>query len=254
MNQHPPAASEALVQNGRKPAMDDEKSPTSKSQTSAERSALSQNFKALEDQVIHTVHTAKAAIGGTAASVKHAAAATGNAIKSKVASARQTLSLTRQAQRHPWAIVGGAVAAGYLLHRLLTSRTRTEDSPLGRAPSLAKSPEPVDDVQLPGSMLAEASKPAESPAESNGSPNKSAGLSSLFGPHLKPMQDMAVGVLMSVCRDAVTKPLAAEWREPLADAIDKITRQLGGTPIGRPAAPAKQRAPSNNVNPTNCGN
>ena len=234
--------------------MDDGKSATSESHTSAERSALLQNFKALEDQVIHTVHAASAAIGGTAASIKQAAAATGNAVKSTMKSARRTFSPSGQVQRHPWVIVGGAVAAGYLLSRLLERRRPVDAaSSSGPAPSLAEPPEPVDDGQPLGFVPSEASQPAESPVESH-DPPQSAGLPSLIGPHLKPLQDMAVGVLMSVFRNAVTKPLAAQWREPLADAIDKITREFGGTPMGRPATTAKQRAPSNNVNPVVRGN
>ena len=258
MNEYPPASGAASVENGREPAMDDDNPGTIDSQTATTRSAGTRQLEALENQVIRTVHAASAAIGGKVASAKRAAAATGQAVKSKMKSAGQTLSLSRQAQRHPWAIVGGAVAAGYLLHRLLTPRPLADAAPTEPASSPELSPEPVEAVRQPACKPLEPSQPvafasAESPVpseetETHGAP-QSASLSDLIGPHLRPLQDLAVGVLMSAFRNVVTKPLVAEWREPLSDAIDKITRDFGGIPMGRSAAAPKRPSAAANANP-----
>lgn len=77
------------------------------------RSSLSEKLGELEDRVSDTVRTASAAVTGTTESVKGAIDSIGTAF-----------DIPRHARRHPWIVIGGSVAIGYLAARLMQGNAR----------------------------------------------------------------------------------------------------------------------------------
>src|SRR5260370_30074403 len=71
------------------------------------RAALAGKLGTLEEQVLDTVHNVTSAVTESAKTVKDAVDDTMNNVK-------DTLNLPLQMRRHPWVVVGGAVALGYL--------------------------------------------------------------------------------------------------------------------------------------------
>jgi hypothetical protein len=93
------------------------------------RSSLSEKLGELEGRVSDTVRTASAAVTGTTESVKGAIDSIGVA-----------LDIPRHARLHPWIVIGGSVAIGYLAARLMQGTDRapridtgTRSTPNGEA-------------------------------------------------------------------------------------------------------------------------
>src|SRR5262249_60811224 len=85
------------------------------------RTALTEKLEALEHQVVETVQGARSAVTDTVESVR-------GAVHDTVCTVKETFDLNRQVERHPWAMVGGSFALGYVSGRLLKQAT----SALGR--------------------------------------------------------------------------------------------------------------------------
>jgi hypothetical protein len=97
----------------------------------ATRVSLVDKIEALETRVTGTVEVARSAVEDTISSAKSAVADTVETVKSTVTdtveTVKDTFDLSRQVDRHPFLMVGGSVATGFVAGRLL----RTLQSPVG---------------------------------------------------------------------------------------------------------------------------
>src|SRR5205807_3003691 len=87
------------------------------------RTDLINKLETLENEVFDTVHGARAAVTDTVTTVKNSVTDTVETIKQAVqdgvASVKSTLDITHQVERHPWGMMGGSLAAGYVLGTFL---------------------------------------------------------------------------------------------------------------------------------------
>jgi len=87
------------------------------------RESLVDKIEALEQRVTGTVEEARSAVEETITSARSAVTDTVEAVKSTVTdtveSVKETFDLHRQVDRHPFLMVGGSVAAGFLTGRLV---------------------------------------------------------------------------------------------------------------------------------------
>src|SRR5262245_1321712 len=94
-----------------------------KMQMEETRSALAEKLETLEQHVVGTVQEASAAVTGTVTDVRAAVQDTIGTVKDSVeetvTSVKNTFDLSRQVEQHPWIMLGGSVAAGYIVGRLL---------------------------------------------------------------------------------------------------------------------------------------
>jgi hypothetical protein len=49
--------------------------------------------------------------------------------------------------------------------------------------------------------------------------------------HLEPVKAFAIGAAMFSVRNMLGNALHEQWRKPLFEALDDITRELGGRPL-----------------------
>src|SRR5262245_5136733 len=84
------------------------------------RSSLTEKLETLEGQVRGTVREAKASVEDTIESVKAS-------VQHSVASVKRTFDVRYQTERHPWAMVGGSVVAGFVIGSLVAGRRRARD-------------------------------------------------------------------------------------------------------------------------------
>jgi len=174
------------------------------------RSALSEKLEALQEQVLSTVEDTTRTVTQTVQTVQEAVQDTvstvSDSVQGTVETVKETFDLRRQVQSHPWLLLGGAVAAGYIGGRLLN---RSEAHAVARHPSAFQ----------PASSMA-TSRPAE--------PNW---LDNLVGPMLKQAQDLAVAALAGVATDLVNQHAPEPLREKLNEVANNITSALGTKPI-----------------------
>lgn len=91
---------------------------TIRKQMEQTRSALTQKLEVLEKKVTDTVAEATSAVAETVTTVKDKVESTVETVKDTVESTVETVSealnLRLQVERHPWAMVGGSMAVGFL--------------------------------------------------------------------------------------------------------------------------------------------
>jgi len=219
------------------------------------RTALSEKLEALESQVFGTVQSATCAVQETVTTVKSAVAETVTSVKDAVqgtvstfktsvdetvgtvksslggtvGTVKETLDLELQVHRHPWAMVGGAVAAGYLggialnrlnhppAHYLPSPATPAHLTGEGWAAPRATSPLPE-------------SAPAATPAGAAEESWAGALLNS-FEPEVDKLKGIAIGALFNVVKGMARQYVPRNLEPQFTELVDSVTRKMGGKPL-----------------------
>lgn len=180
------------------------------------RSDLAEKLDTLEKEVVDTVHGATEAVTGTVENVKEAVEETvGNVkatVEETVESIRETFDIQCQTRRHPWAMLGGSLAVGYLIGGLVQRATAEFPERSTNRPAF---PEPAYEQ-----------KPSE-----DGSGGWTAGLLDAVGPELQRLKGLAIGMALGALRDVVVEALPKQVQEQVGDAMDRVTSKLGGDPV-----------------------
>jgi len=200
------------------------------------RSSLANKIETLENKVVHGVENAGAAVektvdkvldtvehatanvgetitkvtstvGGAVESVKSTVNTAQESVKSSLHTVRERISIACQVRHHPWLMMGGAVAVGYMLDHLLEpSRYCNGHASLRHisprrlsSESTAATGEDVSHGQST-SYRTDYSQQAPSHGESKSSSIGSF-VSHLLAPHAKELRGLAIGSLMSMFRN-----------------------------------------------------
>src|SRR5262245_47433437 len=125
------------------------------------RASLVEKLETLEQQVVGTVQGTTSAVTETVDTVKEGVQETVDTVKETMQEAveavKDTLDLRRQVDRHPWLMVGGAVATGYLVGVLITRAQESYAQPSfaslanpdGRANGFQERPTPASYTPAP---------------------------------------------------------------------------------------------------------
>jgi hypothetical protein len=187
------------------------------------RASLSEKLETLEHHVVDTVQGATSAVAETVANVKVAVAET-------VENVKDTMNLHLQVQRHPWGMVGGSIALGYLGYLLFRkssaqpTATRWSQPPPSASLRITRQ---QNGVVRGHHVVEEAAAVAQAPSE----PAWLSGLTDQFGPEITKLKGLAIGTALSVVRDLITESVSEQMKPQLADVMDSITAKLGGEPI-----------------------
>jgi gas vesicle protein len=225
------------------------------------RTALSEKLEKLENKVAHTVSDAtdtvqetveavkdtvtetKEAVTGTVEAVKETVTETVGAVKetigavketvkSGVESVKEALNIPLQTQRHPWLVMGGAVAAGFLLGRWLTPR-------VSRAAKIA---ETVADTAGAAIGVIRSRQSAGHGHHGNGGHHHKNGghkpaseahgilsaLTDKFKTEIDQLKHFAIGAAMAALRDIIAKNVPAEWLPQVNSILDGAAAKILG--------------------------
>jgi len=202
------------------------------------RTALTDKLETLEAQVVNTVSEANTAVVATVESVKDAVQETMNVVKGSVHetvdSVKHAMDLSRQVDRHPWLLMGGAAALGYLggclLRRAVTRPSRGESPVYPLAPPIRIRPSEEKNGR--------GTHPLQDNAEEAARPSPVAGwLSKLekeLAPEIDKVKSLAIGVGLGLVRDLITESAPEQLQPRLTEVMDDITVKLGGETIRGP--------------------
>jgi ElaB/YqjD/DUF883 family membrane-anchored ribosome-binding protein len=191
--------------------------------------SLASKLSTLEDKVVHTVSDTTESVAETVETVKETVADTIESVKetveSTVESVKRTFDLPYQVRQHPWLMMAGSCAAGFLVGRLLPGATR---SAAGWASSLASGTR----------RYARPSAPAEAP-RANGStgaegPGWFERLTHQFHDELEQVRGLAIGAVFGLARDWAKEQLPGNLAPKVEEVLDSITTKLGGRRIEGP--------------------
>jgi len=206
------------------------------------RSSLAEKLEELEQKVTGTVEEATSAVSDTVQEAKEAVSETIDTVKetveSTVDSVRETLDLSCQVQRHPWAMVGGSVALGFLGGLLLGPAHARRQA----AADFLAGPEPEAE---PVRAASHGWSPPRPEPETDHEPAREERgwldwLQSTFGSEINKLKGMAIGTLAGVVRDMVAEAVPENLKPMLTDVINNVTTKLGGETIKGRVLPEAQ--------------
>jgi len=192
--------------------------------------SLASKLSILEDKVVSTVSDTTDSVTETVENVTEKVAETVETVKDTVEetieSVKRTFDLEYQVRQHPWLMMGGSCAAGFLAGRLLSGAARSGEE---------------ISTQAAGATTPRASSfnPPEATRRTNGSarPEREGLLTRLdhrCHDELEQVKGLAVGVLVGLARDWVTQNLPKNLAPQIREVIDNLTVKGGGTPIQSP--------------------
>ena len=188
-----------------------------KRQMEETRLSLAQKIENLSDQVSQTVQEATEAVSGTVETVKEAVSDTREAVHETVQSVKRSLDLASHVQEYPWLMMGGAVAVGFAAGRLI--------------PSLA-TPSPRRELAAKLSSNGQITERAIPPRrEEEAGPSR---LHSALASEVGKLKPLAVSLLLGLIREKIIRPLDPPLSNSLAELVDEVTVNLGGTPMKWP--------------------
>jgi len=198
------------------------------------RASLQDKLEVLEQQVINTVQDAnqtvvtvketveavKETVQGTAETVKET-------IQGTVDSVKDTLSLDRQVREHPWAMLAGAAAVGFLGERLIQRWTAVPSQPLAQ-PAPVFTPPAYASPRKKSNGAVAMTPPAE-PA-----PSLWNTVLATYSSEIDKLKKLAVSAVGGVARELVAESAPPALAEGIKDIVDSVTAKLGGTPLEGP--------------------
>lgn len=194
------------------------------------RTALTEKLEVLENQVIGTVQDARSAVSDTVetlketvGTVKETVTDTVSAVKESVqegvATVKDWMDVRAHVDRHPWLMVGGSIATGYVVGALCDRFMEGETASMTAA--MASTAEPVRSEHRLGNGHRAAR------VKRHHEPESGSWLAG-FAPELNKLKSLALGTLIGTVREMVVKSVPQELGHRLGEVLDNVTSKLGG--------------------------
>jgi len=180
------------------------------------RESLAEKLDALE-------HTLEAKVTGAKEAVEHTVEAVEHTVETVKETVSNALDFRGHVRRRPWLMVGGAFSLGCLGGYLLGGGRRQADVTAADMTSRMESPTGAPALASPGAHTGNGHTEAPSRREEEESSPLAEGLKTLKG--------VAVGALMGLLREAITRALPPEWVPDVKGVVDDWTTRLGGKPL-----------------------
>jgi ElaB/YqjD/DUF883 family membrane-anchored ribosome-binding protein len=181
------------------------------------RSALTDKLETLENQVRGTVETAKASVEETIENVR-------STVNQTVASVKEAFDLKHHVRRHPWVMLGGSVAAGFLAGSYVTKGGHNGFHSAGSG-SLQRSREQRRERAAALDMT--------TPVPSGPSGHRPGLLERLlheFDDEIQQVKEVAIGASMGLLRDYLKRQLP-QFERQVEEVLDSATHKMGGKPL-----------------------
>jgi ElaB/YqjD/DUF883 family membrane-anchored ribosome-binding protein len=221
------------------------------------RSDLTEKLETLEHEVKDTVRGATNAVVDTVQTVRNTVEGTVEAVKQKVEgtvnSVTQTLDLRRLVERHPWSMVGGSIALGYLAGSMLPRPLRLTRTAIG-GEYLSSTGYPEPEIASPGvercreedRFLGEGRD--EAPIERRESSSWTTNLAQQFAPEIAQVKHLAIAAVLGLLAEQVKKSLPDNLSAQVGTILDSVTSKLAGDPVPGPAFAGSERRRSTQPN------
>jgi len=151
----------------------------------------------------------EAKVAGTVESVSETVGNVTETVQETVEAVEHTFDLKWHAERHPWLLLGGAVAVGFLGGSFVLGRRRERVTHHWHSPPPPPPP-----------------KKAERKEESHG------GILDALSQEAGELKKVGIGMAMGVMREVVANALPAVVAPAVSEAVNHLTVRLGGRPFG----------------------
>jgi len=182
------------------------------------RHALTDKLDRLEQKVADTVSDATQTVEQVRSAVTGTVSSVTETVRETVESVTEALDMSKQVERHPWGMVAGATALGFVGGCLLYSQDEARGSSKAREPAI-KPAKTGNGKQGLGQAVARFAE--RSPF----------GGSDTWQPIVDQLRGLAVGTALGVVKDLVSKHVPKTLEREVTGVLDGITTALGGHPI-----------------------
>ena len=176
------------------------------------------------DSVQGAVDSVKDSVEGTVESVRESFQNASDSVKDTFHSAaegfKDTFDLPKQMDRHPWLMLGGAVAVGFVAGKLL-DRAPQVSRHVGHA-AYGVAEHAASTIGTTAAAVGSAASAAGSMLDS---------LETMFGPEINKVKELALGALLGIIRDMAVKAAPETLAPQVGEIIDGFTSKLGGKPV-----------------------
>jgi len=196
------------------------------------RTALTEKLDTLQQKVADTVESITTPMTETVQTVKDAVSDTVETVKDSVSDAaesvKETFNVKRQVENHPWPMVLGGVAAGFVLGRMLPSPIEAAREVISRTDSVAATMS-----QTPQRHNG-AHHAAEVPRQESAGEQVMSQISNAVKGELGKLAGLGVSIGVGLLRDVLTQSMQGEVGNRVREMLDDVTHKLGGKPISEP--------------------
>jgi len=190
-----------------------------KHQMEETRTALTEKLEAVEELVASTVKETTQAVTDTVSTVtntvENTVSTVAESVENVTESVKSAFDFRSYVVEHPWLVLGGGAAVGYLLGSLLPSQRPSARASASYAPSTSPS-YPQGATSYTGRQEA----------------STGGGFSSLLEgltPVVDKLKGLALGTAASVVGEMIVKNLPDNLKSEVTNLIDDTTRRLGGS-------------------------
>jgi ElaB/YqjD/DUF883 family membrane-anchored ribosome-binding protein len=137
-------------------------------------------------------------------------------VQEGVESVKDAVDVPAHVENHPWLMLGGSVACGFLLGNLLMGTKKT----------------------APATYMA---LPTRAPERTNGNgrqaPERQESLAadrswlSAFEPEIRHLKGLALGVTLGTVRELLAEQVPPHMAEQVREIVDAVTKKAGGDPV-----------------------
>jgi len=187
------------------------------------KDAVQDTVGTVKDSVEETIVAMKGTVGDTVDAVKEGFHDTMGAVK-------DTFDIPHQIDQHPWPMLAGAFAIGFVTGTLLPT-SRRYDAPRSKYSSNGFNRRSNSPPERSNGHTAQ-----ETPVASAKSMGESvvSKFTHLVEPEINKLKGLAIGAALGAFRDFVTKSVPPEIGEHLHHMIDDVTTKLGAEPLREP--------------------
>jgi ElaB/YqjD/DUF883 family membrane-anchored ribosome-binding protein len=190
------------------------------------RSSLTEKLETLENQVLGTVANARSTVEETIQTARSSVEETIQAVRSTVTETvhqvKKTFDLPYQVERHPWAMFGGSLVAGYLTGSLLPKASSLRNGHV--APPVTRQAMPIAPSLLEPSRGETAVRPQ---------PSWFSKVLHQFEEEIEQAKELAIGAAVGVVRD-LAKQALPQFSDQIHELMAHTATKLGGKPIEQP--------------------
>jgi len=210
------------------------------SQMEETRKHLAEKVEALQQQVASTVADTTKTVTETVSAVTEAVQETVGSVtetvQKTVETVKETFDFRAQVEKRPWMVVGGAVAAGYLLGTLLTPRSSAHST--GTADRESEEDHDHDRGQAYHEHAAAHHEQPQQEQACMGhpcaeQPHQESGIFSGLGEVFDKLKGLAIGATTGVFGEIIRSALPESWRPEAAKLVERVNSALGGASITR---------------------
>jgi len=212
------------------------------------RTSLTEKLEALQETVVTAVQGTTESVTETVQNVKEAVQETvsnvSETVQETVDTVKSTFDISHQVEKHPWAMMGGAVALGYVGGKLLPSAGTVAHAASSAAHSAAGAVSGAAAANVSGSHFtgsnfsssggvpqpSQGGYQAPSSAHSMGSSLLS-GLTEAINPLVTELEGLAIGTLTGMLGQMALEHTPENLRSQVKEFIEKVNTTLGGKPV-----------------------